>query len=105
MIKIKFRDIETAFVVAKRMLFFVYERSSPLQASATENEVWARAWSNGDDPGGRRFTRKGVVSADYVFGRPLKVYFEIENEHLIVDDRFLELAHEAILSTGKEEVL
>lgn len=52
---------------------------------ADEEAVWANATSRGDYPGSKPDT-SGRVSADYVFGRMMKLYFTITDCGIEVPD-------------------
>jgi hypothetical protein len=86
--KLILSDKSRTLDVAKRALYLAWQacggpagmgafRDRP---SASEDEVWNNAASRGDYPGGRWATdpdpNAGGVSADYVFGRMMKLNFE-----------------------------
>jgi len=55
--------------------------------NAEKEDVWKNAYNKGDYPGGRSFERNDAqVSADYVFGRMMKLYFKLTEDTLDIPE-------------------
>ena len=90
----KYDNQDQAIDVAKRALWLAWQAAGgPLGMSvlrdrpeATEQDVWDNTVSRGDYPG--TSTNKTEIRADYVFGRMLKLYFNMpEDKGIDVPER------------------
>ena len=72
---------ESAYTLAKRILFLAYEASQVFgmgvfkaEDGITEDQVWTNVLNKGDYPGRCQFDNEKIY-ADYVFGRMMKTRF------------------------------
>lgn len=78
--EIKLQNQTEVQLMVMRMVFLAWKASvtkgmgflQAPDAEPTEEEVWERAYTAGDYPGGFKGNKLGSVHCDYVFGRMMK---------------------------------